>query len=232
MQTHTKTRLRPVAGASGRAAILELADGPPDIQTETVLAKDGTIIRDPTVTRSDWRDPDDADAHRKKTGARTIHGYRRVWTILSLHGSSPSEITEQHVKAAVVLLGDYERSLGAACGRDPTIAPVDNGRAEEGPEERRIRAAQRYEAALCAVGLEGSVLVFHIAIMNRTVTEMAAQWGVSRDRLHGRLCGALGRLAEFYWPPTQRSIASQMPLMAILDGLPAERFGRWKETTP
>lgn len=257
-------RLRPVAGASGRAAVAEEGDGPPDIQTQAITRKvieklgqkgmaladaislsdmtsdvgyDETapeeIVRDPTVAPTDWPDPEDRQAHLRRTGARHIRGFKRVWQIDTLHASSPRELTWRHVRAATRLLDTYQRSLGAMSGRDMDRQVVDNGRADMGPEDNRIVAAREYEEAMEAMGLEGALIVFHVAIMNRSLRDMETEWGMLRHKLHGRLCASLSRLLDHYEPPSRSTpVASQMPVPVPDGDLPAERFGRWRELTP
>lgn len=218
------TRLRPIAGASGRAAAAEVADGPDAVQFAATDVN-GVITREARVVPTDWRDPDDPDAHRKKTGARYIHGYRRVWTIDSLHTASPREITERHVKAATRWLDDYQRMFGATSGMPP-MDRVDNARPDVDPVRLRIQASERWEEAALSMGAEDARFVFHVAILNRSLTETADRWDMNPQKMHGRICGALGRLVEYYSPPTRsESVAT---IMVGIDGLPGERFGRWR----
>lgn len=218
-------KTKQVQGASGRAPILELPDGPDAVQFAAMDAN-GVVTREARVVQTDWRDPDDSTAHQKKTGARYIHGYRRVWTIHNLHTASPRDITERHVKAATRWLDDYQRMFGATSGGQ--LDRVDNGTSDTSDMDLRILATERWEEAALSMGSEDARFVFHIVVLNRSLTDTADRWDMQRHKMYGRVCGALGRLAEHYWPPTRsESMVSTMPTLEI-DGLPGERFGRWR----
>lgn len=205
-------------------------DGPPEIQRVAVVTLDGEIIRDALVQREDRRDPTDETARFKKTGARMIRGWRRVWTIDALHKSSPLEITEAHVKAAERLVADHQRREGVVSGGRPS-----NGESDMGPIDVRVAAAIRYEEAMEAVGPYGKGILIRVAVANWTVTKLAERMGINRNRAFGRLTAALERLREHYDAGKKRKPRSPAlaPVVAVpmlepeVTGLPAERSGRW-----
>ena len=192
-------------------------------------------LRAAVVEAAEWRDPADIDSARARGhGARPIHGWRRVWTIASLHVSCPREITAAHVRAAERLLGDYERGEAMIGGGGANLDRVDC----PGPgaiSDERIDACERYREAMGAVGVAGAAILRWVVVDNWTVSRLGVQLGLHRDRAHGRLYAALERLREHYWPPrADRAIEAPTdvlePVAGVvgLEGLAAERLGRWR----
>jgi len=205
-------------------------DGPPQIQRVAILAVGGLIIRDAMVEQADRPDMEDPNASVRKKTVRMIRGWRRVWTIDTLHKTSPNEITEAHVAAAERLVGDHQRREGAITtgGR--------SGDGKMGPIDVRVAAGIEYDAALVAVGQQGAGILFRAAILNWTVTTLATKLDISRDRAFGRLQAALERLREHYDAGKKRKSSERttMPSLAVEParepedtGLPVERSGRW-----
>ncbi len=223
--------------------VLNGIDGPPDILTQERSESRPTpgapglseIVTYRAAVVSDdvpWKDPTDMSARARSHGAREIKGWRRVWTIAVLHASCPREITEAHVKAAEKLLADYEFGVeGASNGR--TYDRVD-GASSGGISGDRLDAVRRYREALAVCGTEGGMVLGWVVIHNWTVTRLAAQLGLHRDRAHGRLYAGLERLREHYWPhrSTRASGPVHEPVAVLVDldssGLAEDRMGRWR----
>ena len=207
------------------------ADGPPGIQTEEITTKAGQIIREPIVTSTDWRDPDDPGARFRRKGARTISGWKRTWVIDRLRKSSPSEISEQHVRAATRFLDDHEIRNGARCG-PRMIERVDG---EPGGDSRivngQVVAGIRIDSARAAIGEEGYAILFRLIVLNWPVAKVAERLSTSADRAFGRARAGLERLREHYWPVASapRGAVWEPEEVAMLDGLPVERTGRWRD---
>lgn len=235
----TKDRLRPIAGASGQPLVLDQhSDGPPSVQRGVVADADGLIIRDPMVERVEWPDPDDMSARLRRAEkpgdrvtAKKIRGWQRVWTISTLHKTLPDEITEEHVRAATRLVNDHQQREGANTGGSAS------GSGDAGPEDIRVAAGIRYDEATATVGDQGSYLLFHIAILNWSLTRTALHIGVDRNRTLGRLQGALERLREHYDNGKKRKTRPSMsptvtqPTEPENTGLPPDRSGRWDRRT-
>jgi Domain of unknown function (DUF6456) len=206
-----RTRLKQVAGASGRQELVLDADGPPEIQ-----------VTNTTATRHTRRDPEDTTIR----GAKIVHGWRRTWTIDRLHASSPELITSKHVRAASRLVDDFQASQGISMGGR---APTEGARLD--PVEVRIAASRRYESAMMAVGLEGAYLVFHAAIEGQTMEWISERLGINRAVLLGLLSASLTRLRDHYTPPAPMSsvIAAIMEMIDKgVSHIPQERLGRWR----
>jgi len=202
-------------------------DGPPDIQHAQIDC-DGIIIRESKVTRAEWRDPDDPLAHIRRSetpggrgGAKTVHGYKRTWTIDLLHKTTPGDVTKKHVWAASRWLNDYELSMG--CTPGARIRERVDGETEStlGSMDMRLRAADRFNEASDAVGRSGVMVLKLVIIDNMSLARVASVLGTSSHKASGRVCAALDRLVEHYNPPQVR--VAQPPPDIVL-----ERMGRWK----
>lgn len=200
-------------------------DGPPSIQRQQIVDALGAVIREPTVTRDDRPDLDDPNATIRRKAVRRVQGWRRVWTIDSLHRICPSEITEHHVAAASRFVDDHQRREGAIVSRG-------NGGSDMGPEDVRVAAAINCEAARAAIGTSAYWYVFRACVLNWTVTDLALKADTRRDKVHGHLAAGLERLREHYDDMRPRRTFVPIAAPPAPDppdtGLPAERSGRWK----
>lgn len=228
MRKPTSPRLKVVQGASGRAELIA-EDGPPDIQTLPILSKAGVVLREPTVSSTEWRDPDDPNARYRKKSVRTINGWKRTWSIDRLRKSSPSEITAKHVHAASRFLDDHEIRAGAhrgsrlferVDGETQGDARIING---------HVAAGIRIDETKAALGQEAYGILFRLIVVNWTMATIAEKAKTSPDRAFGRVRAALERLREHYWPPSNGTphVGVEEPLMdvGVLD-IPQERLGR------
>ena len=66
------------------------------------------------------------------------------------------------------------------------------------PSVGLLAAMGRYRAAVQAVGQSASVLLIHVCLDNRSLTEWAEPRGFSVSVVTGRLLAAMDRLAEHY----------------------------------
>jgi DNA-directed RNA polymerase specialized sigma24 family protein len=232
-------RLKQIPGASGSEPLVldQHQDGPPTIQRGAVETSLGVVLRDSLVTRTEWRDPDDAQAHLRRAdrpggrdGAKMIRGYKRTWTIDRLHVTCPSDVTEKHVKAATRWLNDFEKSQGYASGGK--IRERVDGESEPAVDalHMRFQAADRFRDAILALGETATQVLLMAVIDNRPLEYIAGIMGINSQKTSGRVCAALDRLLEHYRPPTRRELdrGKELP-SAVVGGLPAERFGRWRE---
>jgi hypothetical protein len=210
-------------------------DGPPQVQRVAVIGIGGLIIRDAIVEPVEWKDPDDAAARFKKTGARTIRGWKRVWTIDVLHRKPNSEVSEAHVKAATRLVDDHQRREGVVSGGRASGSDTDMG-----PIDVRVAAGIRYEAAMEFVGVSGASILFRVVILNWTLAKLAERIGSTSDRTLGRLMAVLDRLVEHYdsgkrkrpHAPSQAAPDAPPEPEPEATGLPMERSGRWRDEKP
>jgi hypothetical protein len=210
---------------NGTAVYQLLPDGPADILRVPATEADGSVIRPAMVEPADWKDPTDTVSHRaRQHGARDVHGWRRVWTIASLHASCPREITAAHVRAADRLLSDYERAYVGAHGAG-TMDYIDGG-TNSGVPDSSLEAMARYRAACGAVGTYSAMVLNHVVLGNWTITRLAASLDIHRDRAHGRLHSALERLREHYWPKDAESGSAASS--ATLEPESDNRTGRWR----
>lgn len=182
-------------------------DAPPDAQ-----------IVNGHAGKTDWADPEDMGRFGKR--ARRIEGYRRVWTIDSLHRINPREITAEHVKAASRLLTDHELGEGARIGSAPER--VDHSGAPDFPASQ-IDALTRLRHAADALGPAGWRIVTRVVCHNFTLAALAQWLPSTSDQARGRLIAGLDRLVEHYTPPTKRA-----PVVVIEVELGTERLGRWR----
>lgn len=216
------TVLLPVAG--------QTRDGPPSIQHTVITDATGATLRDPLVERAEWRDPDDPNAHIRRStrqgerdGARLISGWKRVWTIDSLAKTSPDHITPVLVKTATRFLNDVEQSLCAAQTAH-TGNHVDNGSDAPGRMDAMIAAAIRVDEARTAVGAHGARVLMMAVVQNQKLTSIALYFRISRDRAFGLVLAALTRLREHYDDTRKRTRAPMAPLVEHGN----EREGRWR----
>lgn len=209
-------------------------DGPPRIQRNAIVTNDGVVIREAMVEQIEWPDPTDMSARLRRAtvpGARVeakkVTGYKRVWTIDTLHRSSPAEITDDLVKAATRFVDDHQRREGALVGGWASSS------GDLDPVDVRVAAGIRYDEAAAAMGLHGSYVVYHVAILNWTITALALHLGINRDRSFGHLQSALERLREHYDQGKRKRtkhtpVRPSAPLPEPKDtGLPPDRSGRW-----
>lgn len=192
-------RIRVVQGASGRQELLT-EDGPPDIQTVT----DPDLVgdREPIVIKTEWRDPEDPNERFRKKSVRTISGWKRTWVIDRLRKSSPSEITEQHVRAATRFLDDHEIRAGAHRGSRLFERVDGETQGDTRIINGHVAAGVRIDETKAALGQEAFGILFRIVVLNWTVATLAVKAGTSPDRAFGRVRAALERLREHYWPPS------------------------------
>lgn len=181
------------------------------------------------VEPSEWRDPEDAAALTRgadgKRRARTVKGFRVADPILHLHRRSPGEVTERHWMSSCKLRDDYEAHLGASGGRDPGRII---GEPSYEPATFQIDAIGRVRDAFLAVGPTLWGVLLPVVIHGYTVARLAEARGTSAHRMQGYLVAALDRLADHYYPPKERAtIVPQRVDDGMVDGLPAERVGRW-----
>lgn len=220
------------AGKRDPLVLDQHADGPPAIQRIDIIAVGGLVIRDAIVERVEWKDPDDESARFKKTGARTIRGWKRVWTIDVLHNKPNPKVTEAHVKAATRMVDDHQRREGVVSGGRATGSDTDMG-----PIDVRVAAAIRYEEAIEFVGASGAAILIRAVVLNWTLAKLAERSGETSDTALGRLLAALDRLVEHYDGGKRRRAPGHVPAapapaseMEPEDtGLPAERSGRWRD---
>lgn len=179
---------------------LDRLEGPPAVQR---LCGGPVGHREAIVQQADWKDPDDLETARARHyGSRTVHGWRRVWTISVLHASCPREITVDHVAAAERLLGDYETGIeGASTGRGMEyIDSACSGSVSEG----RMDAIRDFREALASAGAEGGRILTWVVLENWSLRRLAGHLGLHPHRAHGRLYGALERLREHYSADSRR----------------------------
>lgn len=110
-----------------RSTPLEGPDGPSELTRAAVLCSAcEQVLRPHLVEAAEWSDPADMSTRARYHGAKRIQGWRRVWSIQTLHDGSPREVTRQHLRAATRLLSDYELGVeGAQHGRN--MERVDEG---------------------------------------------------------------------------------------------------------
>jgi hypothetical protein len=182
------------------------------------------------VERVEWRDPDDPNAHIRRStrqgerdGARHISGWKRVWTIDSLAKTSPDHITPALVKAATRYLNDVEQSEGAAQTAN-TGNRADNGSDAPGRMDAMIAAAIRVDEARNAVGAYGARALMMAVVQNQKLTIIALYFKISRDRAFGLVLAALTRLREHYDDTRKRTRPPAPPVVEPGN----EREGRWR----
>jgi DNA-directed RNA polymerase specialized sigma24 family protein len=219
------------------------ADGPPNVQRvahveqRPVPGRPGdttTAVYEQRIRHAEWRDPEDTSVQARHHGARNIAGWRRIDVIAALHASSPREITQAHLAAANRLRRDHEIGvLGAKLGRRQN-EPVDGG-ATADLTTAQLDALRRFRQAMAAVGgpnSQSATLLVWVVLDNWNITDLSADSGVSRDRMHGRLQAALEQLKDHYMPPAppRRGREGSPAASGDLDGvtLPADRLGRWR----
>lgn len=164
------------------------------LQASRIVSEDGEVLRDATVVRASWSDPDDTDTLRREP--RQIVGFRRYDAMAALHRQNPQLWTEDHVEAVVRFRRDYEVGiLGAAAagGRGMT-----NAKSPDGSMVARMDAATAYREAMDALGLSAGWLVRRLALENWTLSDLAAHGATTAKRMSGRVEAALTRLAEHY----------------------------------
>lgn len=196
---------------------------------DTDTPYDAPHNRPARVEPGEWRDPEDAAAMERgadgKRRARTVRGFRVSDPILHLHRRAPSEVTEEHVRASTRLRDDFEIGMGVRNGRVPGDVAGGGG---VGPTTAQLDALGRWRAATRAVGDRLCDVLLPVVLEGRTVAALAERRAVSAHRMQGYLVAALDRLAEHYWPPKERAtIVPQRVDDGLVDGLPAERVGRW-----
>lgn len=176
-------------------------EGPPAIQRIVIATSDGEIIRDPMVAKTEWRDPDDLRPGNRE-GARKIGGWKKVWTIDTLHKTSPDQITKPIVAAATRLLDDMQTRAGVR-GAGELRNRVDGAAGSAiAVEDVKLRAGDRVEAAWAAIGYQNRMLLEAVVVENWTLTKLSANFHVkNRDRVFGLVLGALTMLREHYDGP-------------------------------
>ena len=187
-----------------RSTPLEGPDGPSELTRAAVLCSAcEQVLRPHLVEAAEWSDPADMSTRARYHGAKRIQGWRRVWSIQTLHDGSPREVTRQHLRAATRLLSDYELGVeGAQHGRN--MERVDEGpRIGTDVPGARLDALRRHRLAMAALGEQAGFVVLAVAVGNWTIVELAKHLGIQRHRAHGRLAAGLERLREHYWPPRE-----------------------------
>lgn len=141
--------------------------------------------------RAEWDDP--ADTGRAGTGVRMVHGFRRADPLITLHKRDPREITIQHLRAAERLRDDWEMGQGV-------MRRAGSGNGEVGIITAQMAAAQRYRAAVKAVGPRLFSVLELIVLHEWTVAQWANKFVLSEHKSKGYLVAALDCLHDHYNP--------------------------------
>jgi len=179
------------------------------VRIQTIVEKDGTLIRGPTAIRAEWVDPEDMD--RSKRTPRKVSGYRRTDALVGLQKRSDGKITQKHLDAADKLRDAYQIGVeGARPGQGRSFAQdaVMTGFAagDYMKHDDRLGALQRYKLALRAVGPSLAGILVHVVLLNRDL----AAWAKERKSLSGReltshdcrgyLIAGLDALVDHFYP--------------------------------
>lgn len=165
----------------------------PTIHRRTVTLPDGTTEIVPSVVRAAWTDPDDKNPLRRE--AREVDGFRTFDAMAAMHKQNPATWTEAHVIAADRFRRDYEIGIEGASqnGAGGTAAWSTDGRMVA-----RVDTATAYREAMDALGYSMGWMVRRLVLQNWTLTDLAAHYGTTRNRVSGRVEAALTRLVEHY----------------------------------
>lgn len=182
----------------------------------------------PHAETAEWVDPTDDDVRRRE--AKKIRGFRRTWVIDTMHARAPRDVTSDHVKAARGLLRDYEIGLCGASSGAAAMDRVDGGSSNDGITQAAIDAAKKYREAVTVLGASACAVLLPVVISNWSIQELATSIGRTgtEGRLAGRLFAALDRLHEHYQPTKPDGGVVYHPIHGDIEGLPAERLGRWR----
>lgn len=144
------------------------------------------------VERAEWDDPDDTRTVGTRT-VRQVHGFRRADPLITLHRRDPREITVQHLRAAERLRDDWEMGQGV-------MRRAGSGNGEVGIITAQMAAAQRYRAAVKAVGPRLFSVLELIVLHGWTVAQWANKFVLSEHKSKGYLVAALDCLHDHYNP--------------------------------
>ena len=155
-------------------------------------APPGAQLANAHAERAEWDDPEDTG--RRGSYARQVHGFRRIDPLITLHRRDPREITEQHIRAAEKLRDDHEMSQG--------VMRRSGGGGDMGIVNAQMAAAERYRAAVKAVGPRLWTILRLVVIDGWTVQRWAQKFVMSEHKAKGYLVAALDCLHDHYNPAT------------------------------
>lgn len=176
-----------------------LAEGPHDIQTRTIVAWDGSILRDAMAEPDEWRDPADNRDAQQARGRQpaTVRGWRRTWCVRRLHRAAPGQITERHVDAAARFVSDVELRCGASPGA--RIAErIDAGGSDMPIVTRAVHAGIRLDRARDEIGHNNFWLVTWVAVDNMPISTVTERLHVRNETALARVYAALTALLDHY----------------------------------
>lgn len=168
--------------------------------TARSLKADAAAKRDPTpiVLR-----PATASPH-PRTG-----GFLRTdpLALMCRKGERSRTVTNDHLRAKRRLLDDYHTGiLQTSAPRSITASP--DGATGQGEEYAWLVAADRFRAAMAAVGPSLRGIVEAMALLDWTVERLATQIGASQVTTTGLIVAAFDCLADHYWPGRETRAAA------------------------
>ena len=182
--------------AAGRKALRQirretrLEELAPAAQRKSVVAQDGTVLREPVVTMSTWAEPGN-------TTTKLVTGYRRTDSLLTLHQRGEL-ITNNHLIIADRYVRDYEVGMeGGRPGYDRLLA-IQSGFHGVEPSRMRLNALQRLRAANKSVGTSLLPILHDVVVKNTTLKDWAQRNRVNAQVALGRLVATLDRLSDHY----------------------------------
>ncbi len=176
-----------------------IPEPPPRVRREPVVDPvTGEVIRDATVERAEWIDPDDANPNRR--AAKRIAGWRRADPLRNLAARS-GLVTPMHLAAADRYRGVYELGvLGAGANSAPVvrIAVSGGGAGQVHPTIARLASLRQFRAARAFAGGARPELLDHVVLEMGHVSSWARPRAVDPKVATGLLIASLDLLVTFF----------------------------------
>jgi hypothetical protein len=180
----------------------------PASQRNAVMDGNGHVVRGPTCTPGNWRDPEDDSNVRSRVPRMVRGGYRRCDPLVTL-AKSHSSITIEHVLAGDAYRLQWEKATGGGSGGRSMAFTDRQFSASMGPSEIACESAMKWDWTQRQLSVSARLCLDSVVLQRVSVSTWAAANGKDRRYAIGTLCAVLDQLLVIFCDDIAATMAQE-----------------------